>query len=382
MRIKILNTAFVCIFMMALIVPLAFVNVYGGIVSEQENRVLAARPPMSYAFQHPRDFIKQFDAWFTDNVGFRGHMITWYRQIDKMVSEGHYEDGQYLILIGQEGHHYFADVNGSLIPKFQGKSFLSDGQLSGMSGGLNRIKAYLDERNIPLIVMFCTDKETIYPEYYPRTIKRGPEPVQLTIITEYVQNHTDIDLFNIMECLVVAKESYPVFDKAGDAAGILSHYNEIGAFFAYQELMKHINAYLPEIKAFTIDDVNITYRDRGIYPNIPDVHLKQDIEYSRLETDVFDNVNLNHPSQGIVFENNDSSLPTILFMRDSYTGTGNYLSRYIPQQFGKTVLIHWNNMAYLDEYIELFKPDIVVFESAERALPGFAETIRATWGSY
>lgn len=373
MKVRILNIFFTAAFMAMILIPLAFINLSGGGISEQENRMLAARPPISYAISDPRDFIKQFDEWFVDNVGFREIMISSYKSLDKIEKQGRYMDGNYVMLIGENGHHYFAN-NGNMIEKFQGKPVMTDEQLQGMANGLTEIKQYLDERNIPLIVMFCADKETIYPEYYPKSIKRGSEPVQLDIITEYVKNHTDVDIFNIKETLLASKENYPVFDKVGDATGILSHYNEIGAFFSYRELIKHINVYMPKIKPFTIDDVDIIYKDKGVYKNIPDVLLKQELSYRIVESDLLEEY-LNHPSELLVFENNDSALPTILFLCDSYAGSGNYLSRYIPQHFGRTILIHWRNIQNLKKYIDFYKPDIVVFESAERVLKDFANYV-------
>jgi hypothetical protein len=69
-------------------------------------------------------------------------------------------------------------------------------------------------------------------------------------------------------------------------------------------------------------------------------------------------------------------------MRDSYagyTGSSNFLSRYIPEHFSKTVLIHWYNMEYFKEYIDLYRPDVVVLEVAEHLLPDFADTMTNSW---
>jgi hypothetical protein len=86
----------------------------------------------------------QFDSWISDNIGFREQMITLYKSINQIEKQGQYTDGQYLMLTGQEGHHYFAGVDGNLIQKFQGKPFLTDEQLFGLANGLNQIKNYLD----------------------------------------------------------------------------------------------------------------------------------------------------------------------------------------------------------------------------------------------
>jgi hypothetical protein len=285
-----------------------------------------------------------------------------------------YTDGQYLYLIGEQGHHYFAHTGGKLIPKFQGKQFLTDNQLTNMAAKLEEIKTYLDKQGIPLIVMFCTDKESIYPEFYPKSIKRGPEPIQLDVITGYLREHTTVDVFNIRQALLAEKDNFLLYHiiDAMSFTGDFAHYNEIGAFFAYRELMKHINIYLPEIIPYELNDVYISYDEK----EIPSVSLKHEKAYRRLDPSFFDDVNLSRPFtwDNVAYENIVSDLPVILFLRDSYSAE-QYIGKYIVNHFGKSIMIHWSNMEHFEEYIDRYKPDIVVFESAERELDGFANTI-------
>ena len=373
MRVKTVNVMFIILFMAMLILPLAFIDLYGGAVSEKENRYLAARPPMSYAFQWPSDFIRQFDGWFADNVGFRDKLINSYSLAQKLENNVQYTDGSNVMLIGEQGHHYYAHINGWMISKYQGKPFVSDEQLQGLTNGLNSVNRYLDEKGIPFIVMFCTDKESIYPEYYPKSIKRGSEPIQLDIITAFLIENTDIDVFNIRERLLAEKERYLSYNKTG-SMGELTHYNEIGAFFAYQELMWYINFYFPELVPYTIDDIMITYDER----EIPHISTKYEFLYKQLDTDFFDDVEIIRPftTANSAFENNNLDLPTILMLKDSYTQGGELrMAKFIPQHFGKTILIHYTNIEYFYEYVDHYRPDIVVFESAERELGIFADYV-------
>ena len=365
---KAVNIIFVSLFMAVLVIPLFFVNLVGGTVSEKENRVLAQRPAIPYFKESPGGFIKDFDTWFSDNVGFREQFIDLYDKIDNFGQKVQYTNGRYIFLNGQEGHKYFAYENGWMTSKFQGNQYLSDDQLSGMADRLSKTKNHLEEQGIPFITMFCTDKESVYPEYYPKSIKRGPEPTQLDIITEYVKSNTDVDVFNIKECFVAEKTNYLIYNKA---VGDLEHYNDIGAFFAYRELMRHIDKYIPGIKSFTIDDVNISYDEN----DIPKVSLKQELTHKKLDPGFFDNVSVAHPSEADAFENNNMSLPKILIMRDSYMGQPLSISRYISEHFGQTVLIHYINMEHFEDYVNEFKPDIVVFEVAERELNNFSNLI-------
>ena len=367
MRIKILNIVFAVIFVSMLIVPLVFLDPEGGIASEQENRMLAARPTISDLTDDPRGFIRLFDNWFTDNTGFRPDMISLYKQLDRLETQGQYANGDYINLIGREGHHYFAGYEGILIMKYQGKFFLGDDVLEEFAASLDEARTYLEDRDIPFTMMICTDKESVYPEYYPESIIRGPGPALLDTVTDYLKENTEIDIFNTKECLLAEKENYYVYNKS---AGDVGHWNEVGAFFVYRELMKHIGAYIPGTEPLTIDDIDIVYSEDGI----PCVTLKQDVAYKKLGPDFFDGVPMDRPFswENVAYFNDDTELPTILFMCDSF---GETFCKYIPQQFGKTIMIHYKNMEFFKEYCELYEPDIVVLEVAERQLTWAPEYI-------
>ena len=375
MKTKIPDIVFAILFMSALIVPLALLDPDGGKVSEQENRTLAARPPLADMIRRPQGFIRQFDGWFTDNTGFRPGMIDLYKQVDRIETRGLYTEGEYRYLIGEQGHRFFAGGDWvDMVSIFQGKPLLDDEQLGTVTARMKEMKQYLDERGIPFVVMICTDKESIYPEYYSKSIKRGPEPAPLDTLTDYLRENTGADVFNIKECLLAEKDNYLLYNKD---SGDLTHYNDIGAFFAYRELMDHISAYMPDMEPFTLDDIDIAYNGKGI----PGTSLKQGKTSRKLGAGFFDDVEIVWPFTwaNLAFEKDGPALPTILIMRDSYSCAGDekkpFLSGYIPEHFSKTILIHYDNIAHFEEYIDLYKPDIVVFEAVDRNLCSFAYSI-------
>jgi hypothetical protein len=261
-----------------------------------------------------------------------------------------------------------------MISKFQGKKFISDEQLSEMAAKLEEVKTYLENKGIPLVVMFCTDKESVYPEYYPKSIKRGSEPIQLDIITSYLQEHTGVDVFNIRQALVEEKNNYLLYYKVDTMSftSDFAHYNQIGAFFAYRELMKHINVYFTQTIPYELNDIEIGYDEK----ERPNVTLKSGFTYQKLNKSFFVDVApvLLSIVEIVGYENKSSDLPVILFFHDSYSGE-NYIGKYFAQQFGKTIFIHYRNINYIDDCISQFKPDIVIFESAERELRSFTNRV-------
>jgi hypothetical protein len=355
---------------MMLLIPLFLTDLRNGLVSVEENRILANRPPLS-SINHPRTFIQNFNEWFNDHIGFREKFISLYRTLNRFQKEGsQYREGYLAYIVGKEGHHFYTGPNHKMVSKFQGYPIFTNNQLQLFAQKLADVRNYLAEKDIPFIVMFCTDKESIYPEYYPETIRRGPEPNQLDFITSYLKNNTAVDVFNIRQALVDQKKHYLLYPKR--PPGDIPHYNEIGAFFAYRELMNHINTHYSDIVPYSLDDIDIDCDENGV----ADISFKEKTSFKQLNSSFFDNVDVHRPFDwdNLAFENLNTDSLTILAMRDSYfyyRDNSTFISKYIAQHFNKTILISYSNIVNLKQYVDTFTPDIVVFEAAERGIDQF-----------
>jgi len=355
---RFLDRCFIFIFILMIALPLVFVDLSKDRISVLENRRLAGRPKPADIKSNPEKFIRDFDAWFKDSTGFREKLISLYKKTDGIFGQNAYLDGTSVVIIGKQGHHFHTHYN-QLLLIYQGKRWLDDAQSSELSNKLNNINQYLHKRDIPFVFMLCADKESIYFEYYSDFVIKGPEPTSLDAVADYLSTHTNIDFFCIKERLLKEKEKYLLFPRNGNSWE-LTHWNETGSFIAYQELMKHINKYFPNLVPFTLDDVDISYFINGS----SNVTLKREKNYKKIEARFFDDA--------IEFENNDSSLPTLLLFHDSYA---EWFPNYLPQHFGRTIMHYSSTLNRLEEYIDLYKPDIVVFESAERYIPDFSNTV-------
>jgi hypothetical protein len=61
-------------------------------------------------------------------------------------------------------------------------------------------------------------------------------------------------------------------------------------------------------------------------------------------------------------------------LRDSYFAE-EFIGKYIAQHFGEAILFHYDNIRHIEKYVTRYKPDIVVFESAERELDSFSNWV-------
>jgi len=361
---RIVRCFFIILFITMLALPLIFVDLSKDRISFQESRMLAKFPDMNDLKHHQGQFIRDFDKWFKDRTGFRNQLLELYNVMgmNKWMDSVMYKEGDFVYLIGENGHHFFVRED-----DFPGNEILSDEQLANMANKLEKIKVYLDKKGIPFVVMFCADKESIYSEYYPKSIMRKQTFNQLDAVTNYIKEHTSVDVFNIRQALIAEKDNYLIYPVS---SGDLQHYTEIGAFFAYRELMKHINIYFPDIVPFDLNDIVISYDKK--YKRIlePDVTLKKEL-YNKLDMSFFDgiNVRLKFPWDYVAYENIDANLPEILVFRDSYCGyfiegyEKKFLTQFIAANFGKAIFTHNMNLGHFEEYVDKYKPDIIVFES-------------------
>jgi len=368
---RFLNIGFIVLFMAILILPLMFIDLSKDRVSLQENRMLAEHPKLADIKKNPIKFIQDFDAWFKDSTGFREQLISIYNAMgmNTLMNSVMYKKGEHAFLIGENGHRFYGGENGVYIRKVHGENILSDEQLVNLADKLEKVRVFLNGKGIPFVLMLCPFKELIYPEFYPKSINQGAEPVQIDVITDYIRENTGIDVFNIRKALLAEKDNYLLYPVS---SGDLSHYTEIGAFFAYRELMKHINTYYPDIVPFDINDIVITYDKQYRYKIFePNVSLKKEQTYKKLDSSFFNDIDKKwlFPWEFAAYENKDKNLPVILVFRDSYSGVWDkfnekkFLTQFLASHFGKAVFIHWFNIKNLKEYVNKYKPDIVLFET-------------------
>ncbi len=355
-----LDIVFIVIFFLLLLLPLIYADFRGGTRSAWEGRRLAKFPPTHSLVSNFGDFAGKFDAWISDNIGFRYPMINALEYFYREILKSHYMEGSRLVLVGREGHFFNTGNNKQILSAYQGKRWLSEEQLHRLSVKLNDVKRYLDSKGIVFVLMLCPDKDSVYPEYYPVSVVRGPEPIPLDSIAEHLRSNTRIDVFSVKERLLDEKRKYLIYPKKGTRTELL-HYNSLGAFFAYQELMKHIGAHFPELSPFSIDDVDVTYLENGSAT----VVLKDAQFYKRIT----------RGSASGEFDNSNSpSLPVCLMLHDSYAP---YFTDFLYHSFQKTIRHHWNFIERLERYVDSYAPDVVIFEVSEHKIPLFAKAVIA-----
>lgn len=361
-----LNIALIVCFVSMLLIPLLFINTKRDTISKDEKRTLANMPSPSMLFSWEKTrFIKEFESYVNDNIGFREYFMGLNNSFEKTFTKNDIRrNPQYIEIIGKAGHAYYG--TDFMINKYQGRYKIPQDRMDKFIVNLNKISAYLKDKNIPFYLMAFTDKETIYPQFYTNAIVKGKGEPLIDEFTKYVgRNAKDVTVFNIRDTLDAHSDEVLLYNKVYDT----EHFNEYGAFYAYQNLMEKL-----KLPAKTLLDFNVEYVEIN-GDTVPKFTPKYPITADFLNDDLPQDSEL-FKALKTSYTTSNEKLPNILVMRDSYFGyVDTLMMKFLPESFNNTITLAYNELNRLKKCVDEFLPDYMVLGFAERELQFFMNCV-------
>jgi hypothetical protein len=205
-------------------------------------------------------FQTKFERWFSQNFGFRNHLIKTYNQIlyslfkespTSGVGEG--------LILGEEKQIYGIDDIRSFIQLSQ--PFARD-KMQAIGSALAELQGLLRKKGITFIVLLTPNKATLYPEYLPHSLRH---------ISKYGENENyeiyratlakyKINTVDGVQILKSIKEEsvYPLFPRGG------FHWNDLGAFYVLRELMAKIEELTNQrLVHLTLNGIHVDHNGHG-----------------------------------------------------------------------------------------------------------------------
>ncbi|MEQ8323713.1 MAG: hypothetical protein RIC15_07670 [Vicingaceae bacterium] len=247
---------------------------------------------------------------------------------------------------------------------YRGDSLFSDEQLDIIKRNLEEKAAYLKMHGSDFYFIMPPLKHTVYPEYLPQSLSKKGRMNKREQLMAFLKKESSINLIDPLDMLVARKDSVRLYYKTD------SHWNQLGAFFTYQMIMERIGKDHPGSKPLSIDQYNIKrskvytgdllalinlhtmyYREPyHLSPKFP-VHTEVLMRFGTVGSEV----------SYVAYANQDSTLPRLLMVRDSYA---DYLRNHLSNHFSYSGF-SWTKVLE-PERVKNDKPDIVVFEMMER----------------
>jgi len=215
-----------------------------------ENRLPAGFPRIKPGSDGLKNFIRGLEAYFNDHFGFRKRLIWAYRS--GMFYSFHDQQGNRSALVGSDGWLYLNE--NQMVEHYRGTLLFTPDQLQDWKTLLEQYRDWFAERGIKFLFVVAPDKQSIYPEYLPSWMSKVSSETKLDQFFAYMKMHSTVDVLDLRQTLLENRSRGPIYLKTD------SHWNQLGAFFAYQRLLNELAVQLlPGARPVSLDEFEQTH---------------------------------------------------------------------------------------------------------------------------
>ena len=337
---------------------------YRGGAAQGENRELAPFPHFGRSPASLFAFADGFRNWFGDHFALRSLLIRWHGKAHfDWLSESPAES----VIKGEDGWLFYA-IDDAVDDYVRARPFM-DEDLANWRAAIVAASRWLHARHVQYLFFVAPDKHAIYPEDMPRDI------VPVNTISRTDQLYTALQdtgvAVDIRPALFEAKSRERIYQRTD------THWNQRGAFAAYQEIIGAARASVPAVPpAWSRDDFVAETRttqagDLAGMIGLKDVLHEEDLvlvpKRPRRAIVVEPEGAAPTDEEGyLVTEIPGSSLPRAVVFRDSFVSQ---LVPFLSEHFSRVVYA-WQN-DFDAAMVEREHPDIVIQEIVGRHLYGF-----------
>jgi len=340
-----------------------------------ENRQPTAKPKWTWEMESIGNYFPLMESYINDVFAFRNDLIDLYSIIFLKVGVSVKPNN---IIIGKNGFLFLGNKLSDVIDQTTGKNLFSDDDLKAWNQRFLYRKKYLDQFDIPFYLIIPPNKHSVYPEYLPDYII----PSKHNRLQQLIDSKPGYNIIVLKDAMVKAKSEWGdnMFYKTD------SHWNEIGAYVGYLEIMRRLKQDFDKIEPVILNKKDFTKRhydwdgSLGAFMNLTSI-IEDSIYTISISNGLNDYViRTNYEGDTLdlfqypIIAFNDSSVVinknkpyTVLILRDSFTMM---MADLLNNTFGKVVYSHYERAdgIELTKLVEQFKPDIVLYEMVERKL--------------
>ena len=355
----VINFIFCIAFVAIILVPFCMLDTTPVIDSSLENRRMTMWPGWH--------FNQEMNAWYghyvEDRVGFREEAVQAYMDLTYALF------GEF-----STDMHMFAK-NGEIFPADEGyikayQHLATDEELiDSLVTYLDRTNRYLQKNDIPFVFLAGLDKKTVYGDYMPDEIHVDESRESIMEMLSRKLSDAEVPYVIPVEEFRTAAQTERIYNRRYDTA----HWNARGTMLGLMLLDEKIRGEKPQIPALSQDAFTLSEETKQIEfislpltETVPVYTLKE--QYASAiheETDLLQT--LPHMEGTTVRHFVNDAAPcdeTILLFMDSFLQDN---AQYFAYRYKEVYMVSRQNYERLQEYVELLKPTVVVYENAERA---------------
>jgi hypothetical protein len=206
-------------------------------VSEAEMRRLADFPAWSWNRAAMAAWPDRFQRYFNDHFAFRNALIHLQAAV---LWHGLHTSSSDTVIAGKGDWLFYAD-DGGIQDYVQAEPF-TDAQLQQWQRTLERIRDWLASRGTRFLFVIAPDKQMIYPELMPSSLRRLHDSYHADQLLAYLRaHHSTVEAVDLRPAILAAKPHELLYHHYD------THWNDRGALIGYQQIAAHLRRWFPAI---------------------------------------------------------------------------------------------------------------------------------------
>lgn len=355
---KITNVTFLILFALLILVPLSRFNTADNAISEIDNRKLADAPVSEGNMPLSPKFRIGLQDYVEDRIGLRDEMILAYTIAnDKLFGEMVHPSYDY----GKDGH---------VFPKFR-SAVPTDDYLASFADLVRECKEYCSSNDIDFVFVFNPSKTSVCSDKLPAGVHFDRRWVEM--LFDYLDEYNVPYIDNTELLTERYKQGENVFNTKFD----VNHWTELGAFYGVNNIIDAVNDCGYDIRLNEVEDFVVEKKTEHslltskfpINEEVLEYSLRNEVD--DLTDDYREKIRLSERYPNFLYTKNPSlmtqnhsRIPKVLSFQGSYmNGKGR---KFMENAFAEYIGIQaYENILNYREYMDMFEPEIVIFETAE-----------------
>ena len=365
---KVVSYIYVFGFLFALLLPLIIYPFVSGKLDHNnyENRELTSKEVVLAS--NWSNFFPNLQLYIDDNMPYKNECVAWNKQIDLNVFHDLYDES---VFVGKENWLFYK--KDGCIQDYRGGYVLNKEELEAYRIAAQALQDNLQNKGIKLFIMITPNKEEVMGDLYlPDKVTVKNEKSRTDQIVAYLKANTDIPVMYSKDIVCEYRDKGVQVWKKYD-----THWNNLGAYVATQELLEQMGKDTISLESLTIEQSG---QGSGDLANMIGMgsQFNDDWNYSitgykeEIQTEMVENIPQSNLSYA-KFESNIHTGDKILCIGDSFLG---YMEPYIAVNFDSSIFVHRDNYGSFEyDLIDKEKPDVIVFQTAERFISYFDDAM-------
>lgn len=203
---------------------------------KMESRKKVELQPWDYSSKKMKEYFTTIERFINDRFAFRNDLLTLHAEISIFLGQSPIPDR---VLLGKQNWLFLNNDYQQLIKQHQGKYVMTTNEIRLWQKYFIKIQNYLQQQNIEFILVIAPEKHTVYSEFLPVfAAKKGETP--------YDQIRKEVEGLNLIDL------HQPLLNKKKQTDMLLyhktdTHWNSYGAYLGYLTISSAIkyNSYKP-----------------------------------------------------------------------------------------------------------------------------------------